>query len=43
LSGSQLVILIPAADTASSGSAQITVTNPAPGGGTSSQVSFTVK
>ena len=43
LTGSQLVILIPAADTASSGSAQITVTNPAPGGGTSSQVSFTVK
>lgn len=43
LSGSQLVILIPASDTAASGSAQITVTNPAPGGGTSSQVAFTVK
>ena len=43
LTSSQLVILIPAADTASSGSAQITVTNPAPGGGTSSQVAFTVK
>jgi hypothetical protein len=43
LTGSQLVILIPAADTASSGAAQITVTNPAPGGGTSSQVTFTVK
>ena len=40
--GSTLVILIPAADTATSGSAQITVTNPAPGGGTSSQVAFTV-
>lgn len=43
LTGSQLVILIPAADTASGGSSQITVTNPAPGGGTSSPVAFTVK
>jgi hypothetical protein len=42
VSGSKLVILIPAADTASSGSTKITVTNPAPGGGTSSQVTFTV-
>lgn len=43
LSSSQLVILIPAADTAAAGSAQITVTNPAPGGGTSSEVTFTIK
>lgn len=42
VSGSKLVILIPAEDTASSGMIQITVTNPAPGGGTSSQVTFTV-
>jgi hypothetical protein len=42
VSGSTLVILIPAADTATAGSAQITVTNPAPGGGTSPQVAFTV-
>ncbi|MGA9937898.1 MAG: IPT/TIG domain-containing protein [Candidatus Acidiferrales bacterium] len=42
LSGSKLVVLIPATDTASGGAAQITVTNPAPGGGTSSQVTFTV-
>lgn len=43
VSSSTLVILIPAADTASAGTAQITVTNPAPGGGTSSEVTFTVK
>jgi IPT/TIG domain len=42
VSGSRLVVLITAADIASAGSAQITVTNPAPGGGTSSQVAFTV-
>lgn len=42
VSGSRLVVLITAADIASSGTAQITVTNPAPGGGTSSQVAFTV-
>jgi len=42
VSSSRLVVLITAADIASSGSAQITVTNPAPGGGTSSQVAFTV-
>jgi hypothetical protein len=42
VSGSRLVVLITAADIASAGSAQITVTNPAPGGGTSSQLAFTV-
>ncbi|MGD1210993.1 MAG: IPT/TIG domain-containing protein [Candidatus Acidiferrales bacterium] len=42
VSSSRLVVLITAADIASSGSAQITVTNPAPVGGTSSQVVFTV-
>jgi IPT/TIG domain len=42
VSGSRLVILIPATDTASSGTAQITVTNPMPGGGTSSELTFTV-
>jgi len=42
VTASKLVILIPATDTASSGAAQITVTNPAPGGGTSSQIAFTV-
>jgi hypothetical protein len=40
--GSTLVVLIPAADTASAGKIDITVTNPAPGGGTSSPVTFTV-
>jgi hypothetical protein len=42
LSGSQLVALIPAADLATSGSATVTVTNPAPGGGTSSSLTFTI-
>ena len=42
ISGSTIIALIPSADTAASGTAQITVTNPAPGGGTSSQVAFTV-
>jgi hypothetical protein len=42
LTGGQLVVLIPATDTGSATSAQITVTNPAPGGGTSSQLTFTV-
>jgi hypothetical protein len=43
ISGSTLVILIPAADTASAGTGRITITNPAPGGGTSSEVTFTTK
>jgi hypothetical protein len=42
LSGSQLVALIPAADLAASGSASVTVTNPAPGGGTSTHLTFTI-
>jgi IPT/TIG domain len=42
LTKTQLVVLIPATDTGSSTTAQITVTNPAPGGGTSSQLTFTV-
>lgn len=42
LSSSQLVALIPAADLAGSGSANITVTNPAPGGGTSSSQTFKI-
>ena len=43
VNGSKLVILVPAADISSAGTAQITVTTPAPGGGTSSGVTFTVK
>ncbi|MGH9716363.1 MAG: IPT/TIG domain-containing protein [Candidatus Acidiferrales bacterium] len=42
LSGSQLMALIPAADLATSGSADISVMNPAPGGGTSSTSTFTI-
>ena len=42
LTSTQLVVLIPGTDTGSSTTAQITVTNPAPGGGTSSQLTFTV-
>ncbi|MGD0956718.1 MAG: IPT/TIG domain-containing protein [Candidatus Acidiferrales bacterium] len=42
VSSSRLVVLITAADIAVASTAQITVTNPAPGGGTSSQVAFTV-
>ena len=42
LTSGQLVVLIPATDTGSTTTAQITVTNPAPGGGTSSQLTFTV-
>ncbi len=40
---SQLVAYIPAALFANAGSVSVTVTNPAPGGGTSSAVMFTVK
>jgi hypothetical protein len=43
ISASQLVALIPAADIAASGTANVSVTNPAPGGGTSSTVPFTIK
>jgi hypothetical protein len=42
ISASQLVAYIPAAEIAASGSATVTVTNPAPGGGTSSNVMFTI-
>ncbi|MGA3293108.1 MAG: hypothetical protein ABSE45_03890 [Candidatus Acidiferrales bacterium] len=43
ISSSRLVVVVPAADIAAQGSAQITVTNPAPGGGTSSGATFTIK
>lgn len=42
LSSSQLVALIPAADVATASSAQVTVTTPAPGGGTSTNLTFTI-
>jgi hypothetical protein len=42
ISGSQAVVLIPAAYLAQSGTAMIDISNPAPGGGTSSQLTFTV-
>lgn len=42
ISSSQLVAYIQAAQIATMGSAAVTVTNPAPGGGTSSSVMFTI-
>jgi hypothetical protein len=42
-SSTQLTAAIPAADLASTGTAQVTVVNPAPGGGTSSVVTVTVQ
>jgi hypothetical protein len=42
LSGSQVIVLIPADNLAQSGTAMLDISNPAPGGGTSSQISFTV-
>jgi hypothetical protein len=42
LSGSQLMALIPAADLAAAGSANVSVLNPAPGGGTSGNSTFTI-
>jgi hypothetical protein len=42
LSGSQIMAMIPAADIAAATTANITVTNPAPGGGTSGSLTFTV-
>jgi hypothetical protein len=42
ISSSQLVAYIPAAEIATMGSATVTVTNPAPGGGTSSPTMFTI-
>jgi hypothetical protein len=41
LSASQLTAAVPAADNATGGSMPVTVTNPAPGGGTSAGVNFT--
>lgn len=42
LSSSQVILLIPAANLTQSGTAMIEISNPAPGGGTSSQLSFTI-
>lgn len=42
VSATELVAFIPASDVAIAGTPQITVTSPAPGGGTSSGVTFTV-
>ncbi|MBB5317438.1 hypothetical protein [Tunturibacter empetritectus] len=42
VSSTQLAALVPASDLAQSGTAQVTVTNPAPGGGTSSTQVFTI-
>jgi len=43
VSGAQLTAIIPAGDIAVAGTASVTVTNPAPGGGTSNALPFTVK
>ena len=42
LSSSQVIVLIPAEDLTAAGSATIDITNPAPGGGTSKEVPFTI-
>ncbi|MGE3947756.1 MAG: PKD domain-containing protein [Blastocatellales bacterium] len=42
VSATQLTAEIPAADIANAGTAQVTVFNPAPGGGTSSALTFTI-
>jgi hypothetical protein len=42
LSAKQLMALVPAADLASAGNADVSVTTPAPGGGTSSTSTFTI-
>jgi hypothetical protein len=42
VSSSQLVVLISASDIVMTGSVQVTVTNPAPGGGTSTGLPFTI-
>ena len=42
ISASQVVALIPTADLSLGGTADVTVTNPAPGGGTSSAATFTI-
>lgn len=41
-SGAELVAYVPASDLAAAGSANVTVVNPAPGGGSSAPVGFTV-
>jgi hypothetical protein len=41
-SSSRIVVLIPAAELTTAGSGQITVTNPAPGGGSSSPINFAI-
>lgn len=43
VSGSRLTAAVQAADVASAGTAQVTVVNPAPGGGTSPSVTFTIE
>lgn len=42
LSGSSLMVLVPAADLATAGTATVSVMNPAPGGGTSGTSTFTI-
>ncbi len=42
VSGTQLTVQVPAADVANTGTGQITVVNPAPGGGTSNALVFTI-
>lgn len=42
VSGTQLTAAIPSADLMAAGAASVTVVNPAPGGGTSNAVSFTI-
>ena len=42
LNSSQVIVLVPASDLTQAGTATIDISNPAPGGGTSSQLSFTV-
>ncbi|MEP7342740.1 MAG: IPT/TIG domain-containing protein [Acidobacteriota bacterium] len=42
VSGTQLTAQIPASDIATAGTANVTISNPAPGGGTSNAVSFTI-
>jgi len=43
VNGTQLSAAIPAADLAAPGTAQVTVVNPTPGGGTSSAITFTIQ
>jgi hypothetical protein len=41
-SATEVVAFLPASDVAAAGSSQVVVTSPAPGGGTSDPVTFTV-